>query len=411
MIISSVTPLAFQCKNTSGISEAGLFKCMRELHLFVNKRYEQISGEGGFGKAILLNQSLSESQKVTDNSIIRNANSMILLLNLYDFDVEFIGTSSNYLNSYFTLNNAFSNSETIDYNQKRHFRNGSSLYKNLNKIDAEAFRDFFSGIEYRNITIPKPKYYNIYQMDKSGEYEGALNEFEDDIIYQGKELIDRGRTSVFLHDLSEWDAYLASFMSKHEMFDYKQQMRMNHATGNDFEKKSENVVNPNNITDTLSQFTTPSMIEGVVYAYDTSGKYRTNKNPDSNAALYGIPNRPLTTPFAHYRMANNLNDSVKLTLDMVETIGLSLEKEYGNLDLFYCPQRFGDRLKIVFNDYKKDNQPILKRRNGTEVNRAIKSKFIDNDAENYISEIVDPELAKQISLDANGGYDCIDFIE
>ena len=67
MIISSVTPLAFQCKNTSGISEAGLFKCMRELHLFVNKRYEQISGEGGFGKAILLNQSLHSRLYIFDH--------------------------------------------------------------------------------------------------------------------------------------------------------------------------------------------------------------------------------------------------------------------------------------------------------------------------------------------------------
>lgn len=409
MIISSVTPLAFHCKDSTGISSAGLFQCMRELHLFVNKAYEQISGEGGFGKALLLNQSLSKSKEVIDNSIVRNSNSMILLLNFYDFDVEFIGTSKNYLNSYFTLNNAFSNSETIDYNEKRHFRNGTSIYKNLAKLDSSIHNDFMNSIEYRNIVIPKPKYYNVHQMDKSGEYEGGLNEFREEFIYQGKELIDRGRTDVYLHDLSQWDAYLAKFMDRDDMFEYRQEVRKTHSVGDGLVNVRDNFVNPHDITDVLFQCTAPSMIEGLVYAYDTSGKYKTDRNPDSNAALYGIPNRPLTTPFARYRMADNLNANVKHTLDMMETIGMSLEKEYGNLDLFYCPQKHGDRVKIVFNDYEKKNQPILKYRDGTSVDRVLKSRAIDNDVENYILSHSSDEFIKQMHTDSMNGY--IDFIE
>ena len=410
MILSAFTPLAFKCKDTTGISGAGIFKCMRELHLFVNKAYENISGEGGFGKAILLNQSLSESSKVIDSSIVRNSNAMLLLMNLYDFDVEFIGSSKNYLNSYFTLNNAFSNSETIDYNEKQHFKNGNSLYKNLAKLDLNhpVYHEYMIGIEMRNILIPKPKYYSIHQEDKHGEYDGGLNEIYDEIVYQGRELIDRGRTSVFVHDLSEWDRYLANLMNRDDIFEHKVNTYINNRESSSLDEK-ENYVNPMDITDRLFQFTAPSMIEGLVYTYDTSGKYRTNKNPDGNAALYGIPNVPLATPFAPYRMADNLNLSVKSTLDVFDMLGQSLEAEYGNIDMFYSPSRYGDRLKIVFNDYKKDNQPIVKSKDGTNINKVMKSKSIDNDVDNYLVKHRPFDDLKQLSYESEKGY--IDFIE
>lgn len=414
MILSSITPLAFKCKDSSGISGAGIFKCMRELHLFINKAYENITGEGGFGKAILLNQSLSESSKVIDNSLVRNNNSMILLLNLYDFDVEFIGPSKNYLNSYFTLNNAFSNSETIDYDAKRHFKNGTSLYKNLIKLDLthEMYRDYMIGLEMRNIMIPRPKYYSINQEDKHGEYEGGLNEIFDEIIYQGQELIDRGRTTIFVHDLSEWDRYFAQLTSREDIIERNTELlypNLFEHKKNTLDEKEVNLVNPMDITDSLFNYTAPSMIEGLVYAYDTSGKYRTNKNPDGNSSLYSIPNIPLTTPFAPYRMADNLNLSVKSTLDAFDMLGQSLEAEYGNIDMFYSPSRYGDRLKIVFNDYKKDNQPIIKTDNKSNINKVMKSKTIDNDIDEYFVKQKPFDDLKQIAYDSERGY--IDFLE
>ena len=161
MVFNNISPLAFKCRNTDGIKEANIIQALRELHLFVNKDMEDELGRAGRGKAILLVQSLSDSSRaILDNSASRNSNSLILELNLYTFDVEFAGLSMNFRNDFFYLKNAFSNSETIDYNLGRNLFNGESFYLDLFDYNRYSeVKQLFIDSEMNNNIIPSPKYY------------------------------------------------------------------------------------------------------------------------------------------------------------------------------------------------------------------------------------------------------------
>lgn len=385
MLVTTVTPLAFQCRNTSGIESAGIFQAMRELHIFINKKYESQSGVGGSGKAVLLNQSLSESKKVIDTTQTKNGNSLLLLLNLYEFNVEFTGSSKDWKEAYFTLSNGYSHSETIDYNVSRQFYNGDSYYRDLTSVDSYDFKEQMISLETSKIIIPKPRWYSITQADKNNDFDCPLNENEEPISYLGRELIDRSRTEVYFHDLSDWDHYRDKLTNA-----YVHDNGYIPFTSRDFKTilKDNEVISASDLTDELFYQTAPAMIEGVVYAYDTRGKYRTNKNPNSNAALYSMPRVPLTTPFAKYRLKDNLNYYVKSTLDRLEALGKDLESTHGDIDIFYAPRKYGDKIKILFNDYSKDNQPLLNNPKSN-IEKALKSTAVDNHIDGYLSLLND----------------------
>lgn len=378
MVFNNISPLAFKCRNTDGIKEANIIQALRELHLFVNKDMEDELGRAGRGKAILLVQSLSDSSRaILDNSASRNSNSLILELNLYTFDVEFAGLSMNFRNDFFYLKNAFSNSETIDYNLGRNLFNGESFYLDLFDYNRYSeVKQLFIDSEMNNNIIPSPKYYTNTHAHIKGEYEGPLNE-NDELIFLGRELIDK-RTSIYRRKLNEWEfvAFNCGF-NEHEL------VLENIYHGNSFNFNNKSEVNPLDISDWLFGPTAHSMIEGLIYAYDTSGKFKTNENPNSNSSVFRLPNRVLTAPFAHYQFKEKLNEDVKNVLDNLTQIGNMLEETHGNVDIYYAPNNCGDRLKIIFNDYDKDNQPLVGAPN--KANLMIKGDILHSKLEDLVT--------------------------
>lgn len=377
MVFADMTPMAVKAKNSGNkIAESSIIECMRELHLFVNKTHESLYGSS-VGKAVLLNQSLSNSNKSLDNSFIKNSNSLIMILNLYVFDVEFYGNSDNYINSYFKLINAFSNSETLDYNNNTNHYNGQSMYS-----DYENVNEVLIDSELANIIIPKPKWYTNTHANNHNDLDAPLNEYSsNDLTFYGYELVDRHRTYVYRHDLSEWELFIKSYMGDTNLFKDNTYV----------DGKSLDLFNPTSISDDMFAITSNNLIEGVAFAYDTNGKFKNNKNPDGKTSVYSIPNMQITAPFAKMQFKEVLNNRVKNMLDQIDLIAGSIESVYGNIDLFYVPRKYGDKIKIKFNDYNENNQPLDSYRDlekvlkGDTINSIIYDYLIKDEA--YFNDI------------------------
>lgn len=304
------------------LSSLGINDCRKSLYMFYDKTTFDNEGYVKCGKAILLNSVVADTEHSFVYSANKNSNSKNVFFNTYVFDVEFSYNSQNIYEAMFVLDSALSSFSNINYDNKGHYVDSFSTYKNTdNSIINETLED----MEVANNIIPQPNFYTIDQQDRINDGFDLLNQCQN-LVYYGKDIIDNPNTTIMLFDIQEFYRVLSNVQ-------------------NDTKDADVRAISP-----TLLPSVSKLPIEGINYVYDGVN--------DKSVRIMVDDKRKPNCPFsADYIPNDKILSNISSIKQMLNYSCEALENEYGTIEMFFSPFRFGDKVKINYLDYEKDNQP------------------------------------------------------
>lgn len=316
------------------LKSSGIIEHYRKLFLFIDKREFINTKNVTNGKAFLINFSLNKKKS---NSFTNNANLLHYVINMYSFNVEFILGWKNRDQALCTLLEAYSNDAYYDLDRKLYYPENQILYDNYNTINSQFLKESLIDMEYNSYdVIPEPIYYtSIHQFNKTREVPELLNSFAASFIYRLKELKDENTTITVL-DINNFQSFV-----ENKKFQLKRAEMLN-------SNINLPVVDIKQIVSDLFYYNAETLLEGLVFSYDTLIGDVAVHNPKWKVTMSFSNSRPEEQKINHiFEMKNRIKSAMEL-----------IEKEHGNVLMFYCPWAHGDNFNIHFRDYKKDSQPV-----------------------------------------------------
>lgn len=316
------------------LKSSGIIEHYRKLFLFIDRR-EFINTKNVIsGKAFLINFSLN---KKNANSFTNNANLLRYVINMYSFNVEFIFGWKNRDNAICTLLEAYSNDAYYDIDRKLYYPENQILYDNYNTINSQFLKESLIDMEYNSYdVIPEPLFYTSeHQLNVTREIPELLNSYAASFIYRLKELKD-DKTMITVLDINNFQSFV-----ENKKFQLKRSELLN-------SNINLPVVDIKQIVSDLFYYNAETLLEGLVFSYDSLVGEVAVHNPKWNVTMSFSNSRPEEQKINHiFEMKNRIKSAMEL-----------IEKEHGNVLMFYCPWAHGDNFNIHFRDYQRDRQPV-----------------------------------------------------
>lgn len=316
------------------LKNIGIIDHYRKIFLFINKK-EFINTQNVInGKVFLINFALV---KTKSNMAINNGNLLRYVINMYSFNIEFILGWKKRDEAICTLLEAYSNDAYYDLDRKLYYPENQILYDNYNTINSPYLKESLIDMEYNAFdVIPEPIYYTSnHQWVKNGEMPELLNSFSAAFNYSFKELKD-DKTQIVVLDLNHYQSFVES---------KKSMLRTTELLN---ESNNIPIINIKQVISDLFYYNAETLLEGLVFSYDSLVGDVAVHNPKWN----------VTMSFANYRPDEQKVKHIFEMKKRIKTAMNLIEKEHGNILMFYCPFSHGDNFNIDFRDYKKENQPI-----------------------------------------------------
>lgn len=300
------------------MKQAGIKKCKRTIHLFVNKE-QYHNGTAKFGRAVLINESLSDGNYTITK--IKIPNSSIIRITTYYFDVTF-NNVKDLRESIFTLTESFGTERVVSYDDKNVIDYETSQYSLLiNSIDGD-LRDWLQVRD--SAFIPPPNYYNEMHMYYKENDFNSLYNFDTTLYYNYNELIDEF-TTINIYNIDFWDT-------------------MNSKTVELIDK--EIMKGKYNIGDVSTQLYTQfiqASISDSIFIYDT------DLGTNIKGGIF---------PFYEDQLKSVLITDIRNTKNLFELTCKEIQSKYGNIRVHMKSNIYGDSYNIICKDYNKNNQPF-----------------------------------------------------
>lgn len=316
-------------KYMKNLEDIGVKRCARKLIFFVD-RTEYDMNMVKIGKCIQINISaFSGSNDISRQFGFDMSNGITVKQAVYTYNCIFPNGAGDLQSVQMILENAYSMDELNDFNERTEMHSDIGIYdQNISTVEGKMAALQMTGKAFNSSTVLPPQFYSDnHQMKEEREcYSIIWN--QNKLYYEGHELIDP-YTSIEIHDLKSWDTMIPML---------RQNIMM----------KSANPKDPNSINFISSLFvpTTEAMLDNYIYIYDS---------------LMGINVKPLVPgkvlPMSEFRIKENLIESLRFLKDIVQAEAKCIEAAHGNIRLYYTPTLSGDKLKVSFLDYEKENQP------------------------------------------------------
>ena len=315
------------------LQKADIVDNYRKMFFFIDKSEFLQLNDINSGLLTLINFSLSK-RKYTPYA--NYGTHLRFVVNFYTFRIEFINGFKDKDNAVCTLLDAYCSDAYLNLDTQRYHQENQVVYDRNISLNNEVLKDMLISFENNCFdVIPDPKYYTTdHQFVIEKEPPQALNTIYSPLIYSVKELKD-DKTYMSILDIRDYQTFKESKLR----------------TMNDFRDNYSNDATSlaEQVTDIFS-YNSEVVLEGLIYTYDSSiGK----------SAIEHTNKWAVTMSFSQHR-PDQLQIQHMLTLkERIEDLAKRIEKEHGNILLFYCPFAHGDEIKVHFRDYNPENQPIM----------------------------------------------------
>lgn len=316
-------------KYAKDLSDIGVKRCLRKLIFFVDKTEFDL-GIVKVGKAVQINISAAIGTNDFSRELgIVSGNSVSVKQSVYTYNCIFPMGMADLQAAQMVLEDAYSMDELNDFNERVDYHSDIGIYdQNVSTVEGKMTSLQLAGQAFRSSTVLPPQYYTDAHQTKEERECYSIIWQSCKLVYEGHELIDP-YTTIEIQDLKSWDTMIPMLRQ-------------------DIMMKSANINEHNGINFISSLFvpTTEAMMNNYIYIYDS---------------LLGInvkpvnPGQPLE--LSEFRLKENLIAQLRFLKDLVEGEAKCIEAEKGNIRLYYIPNMTGDKLKVSFLDYNKDNQP------------------------------------------------------
>lgn len=327
---------SFLSDNETLMKKAGILDHYRKIFIFIDKQEYLINKNVASGKMFLINFSLS---KTNNTGFSNNGEFLRFMINMYSFNIEFVAGFNKMDLSVCQLLEAFSNDAYYDLNRNIYTPQNQILYDNKNSINNQFLKEALIDMEYNSYdVIPEPIYYSSNQQFlKTGEPPEILNSIVYTLSYQFKQLKDQ-KTSISLLDISKFQSFRET-----KLMELKR-AELSYA----FPETDLPIIDIKQIISDLFYYNAETLLEGLVFSYDSCVGDVAIHKPNWAVTMSFSKQRPEKQQIEHiFEMKRRIKNAMNL-----------VEKEHGNVLMFYCPFAHGDNFSIHFRDYNKDNQPI-----------------------------------------------------
>jgi hypothetical protein len=302
------------------LRDCGILKYKRDICVLVNPN-EYNNRTTRYGKAVIINESVSKGSKEGNMARIAVDNSVIIRVSVYFCSVIF-EVPNNFQRSQVTVENAFTNEyqSLFDNNTTAVYMSGnfSSALNELEYSNPDLFYDIINNTD--TVVFP-PIYYSETHQYKRTDDIFCMGGYNAE-IYGGSDLIDN-KTKISFIDINLWDSIrlkVIGAMKNAEM----------------------NADGTLNIASFLYHDFSKFIGEGASFIYD-SDAYAFNK-PGSNIIGGDIPLKNYHTP-------SFLHNNVETALTLFEQTCHDIERDYGHVRVMCYPSKIGNKIKIKFKDY------------------------------------------------------------
>jgi hypothetical protein len=300
------------------LDESGIKECKRSIYVFV-KKDEYLNGSAKVGRAILVNESLSDGRyTITKLKIPNSAN---IRITIYYFDVLF-NDIKDLRESVFTLTESFGSERVISYTDKKVIDYETSQYSTLVHVADDSTRDW---IQLRDATyIPPPKYYNETHMYHKEHDFNSLFGYDTIMYFNMDELMDEF-TTIKIFDIDFWDSMDSVIV---ESID-KQIMKNEYGVGD--------------VSIQLYTQFIQASINDAMFIYDSE---------------LGTNIKGGTIPFYKNQIKPAMINDIKNAKSIFEFTCKEIQDKYGSIRVHMKPTIFGDSFNIMCKEYEIDNQPF-----------------------------------------------------
>lgn len=355
------------CANKA-IAEADILEAHRFIYLFFDENDIEnhntgniIHGNTIIGKAIQINLSISKGgNKIIDLSPWERGskNSTYMTVAMYVYDTLFETDITNFTGAQFTLVNSLVSSTTNDYDLRKAFMNGENLYSKDLRDKPEKKNILSNGLYQGAPSIPEPMYYTMAQQEIAEDDIYCLTALTNSVVHIGEELLD-DFTHISVMNVGMMDSMLPIIREK--IYEVRNNVR-----SSDYKL---NMYDSTELSEMLLFQDFNSMQSGYTYIYDT------------NMGVNIIKTGKAYLPFQNYQFKDKMSGDIERTLDIIKAHAKQVEQQFGAVRMVFTPLYFGDKQDVVFKDYNKDNQPILKENinidNGMKVQDEIIERLYD----------------------------------
>lgn len=338
------------------IDQAGIKESYRKAYFFINKENYVLDGTVRSGKLFLINASMSHTNT---NRFVNSGNFLRFVINMYTFQVDFLSGIQDLNNAICKLEEAYSNDAYNDLDNKKYFRDNLLMYDDNYSVNSSDLKEFLVNAEYEaDDTIPEPKYYtSAHQLIETGEEPYPLNMNVTSLIYRFEELRDHN-TLISIIPMEHWYSFVALKLNKLRTV----------REDSDYHGLTSNA---KNFIEDLFYYNAEVVLEGLIFSYDSSV---------GDVAIHHHKSLPVTMSFSNHRFDQQKIDFMLKMKSMIKDNMKEIEKDYGNILMFYSPYMHGDHFDLTFRDYRKDNQPF-------NLNKVDKMFGLDTAVSTVLSEV------------------------
>ena len=332
------------------LKECGIDKYSRKIIFFVDKA-EMDLGICKTGKAIQINLSV-ETGNISDGMKsfgLTTRNASIIKNAVYKYDVFFPNGPLDLKSAVLILQDAYTVEEINDFDTRLGYLNEMVKYnKSICSIDGKMEELAAStSFDFDRNNLPLPIYYNEkHQRMNEGE-SFSIIWLPNSFSYEGHELID-ANTFIEIHDLKTYDTMMKTLL---------QEIQMKSADKSD--------INSVNVISDCFQISAESLLNGYSFIYDSQ----------LGMGVKTIPG-VTTVPYSNYRIKEMMASKLQQLTDSIRQEANLIERKYGSIRMYYVPLMSGDKLDIVYKDFKEDNQPDF---NKTRIDKgySIEEKMVE----------------------------------
>lgn len=315
----------------SGVSPS-LLECSRSIFIFIDGNEYKMTGRVERGKMLLVNMSASTLTRDTIGapigiSYMSTSNSVLTSMNIYNFDLFFAGNVNDLDSTICELKSGIGDCSIEDFSDDKCYKMEMPLYKSDYR-NSEAI--YMMNMPGSVTPLPKPNFYTVqHQYDVEGDFY-TICDVGEVFVFPLRELYD-DKSRIYVYDRS---AYITLVPQLY--------MQLKEVKNN---KESKNV-DPSEISEQLLYNKMASMISGIGVIYDSQGGSNILSTPSTQVGL------------GRFRVKNSVSAQLDYMRQQIEYIASSIEKTHGSIRIHYSPFLSGDKIQVIFKDYRPDNQPI-----------------------------------------------------
>lgn len=370
-------PTQFVSETGYSFREADILDAKRFIYLFFDQEDLDnhrtgniINGNSIIGKAIQINLSISKGGKGNIDIVpwIRGTdNSTYMTIAMYVYDTLFDTNITNIHEAQFTLINSMISSTTNDYDIKKAMINGVNVYSKDIRDKTDKKNLLSTMLQQSAPNIPEPMYYTMKQQEYEEHDCYCLTGLTHSITHYGRDLLDdETRISVMNSSV----IHTMEPVMRDKLFQIRNSIKVSDYT--------LNMYDTTDLSNNLIYQDFESMQSGYTYIYDTNMGFNILKSAKA------------FTPFMKYQFEDKIVNDLQRTSEIIKQHAAGVEKQFGPVRLMFTPIYFGDKMDIMFKDYKPDNQPVALNKteidNGTKLQQEISDMLYDIENDQYFNE-------------------------